>query len=135
MQVNVMNEAGGSVKQLGRKCFGERVIPFLLPSRNQVETVFGDHPVELGYLIGAVLEVGIQGDDHFSCGFIKARLKGRRFAVIFRETEAFYFRIFRCQLPDDLPGAVITSVIHEKYFIGKSMVVHNTPDPGMKLLQ
>ena len=53
--------AGGGIEQFGGEGLRQRVVTFLLPARYEVIAVLGNHAVEFGYFVGAVLQVGVHG--------------------------------------------------------------------------
>ena len=77
------------IEELGRDILGELVIvPFLLPSGDEVKPILFDHAIEFRNLIGGILQVGIHGDDHIAlCGLETAEESGG-FAVVAAEANA-----------------------------------------------
>ena len=78
--------AGGEIVYLRRDVFGKRVVVTdLLPAGDEVVAVFTDHAVELRYLVRAVLQVCVHGDDHISGGFAETGLESGGLAVVAAE--------------------------------------------------
>ena len=88
-----------------------------LPAGHQVVAVLAYHTVQFGYLVRAVLKVGVHGDDHVSGGFTEAGLKGSGLAVVAAEAVGSYVRIDGRQLLYCLPGTVVASIIYHQHFI------------------
>ena len=71
MQMNTAHPAGYRIEEPGGYSFTDRIVPYFLPPAHEIISVFADHPAEFGYFVGTVLQVGIHGNDHFSCGDLK----------------------------------------------------------------
>ena len=126
MQVRNAGEfACRSVEQLGRNGFRQRVVTLFLPTGHKVVTVFGDHPVQFGDLVGAVLQVGVHRDDHVSLGPLETAVQAGGFAVIATELDRVYhFRVLAFKRFDHFPGVVRAPVIDKDYLVTEIMFFH-----------
>ena len=115
-----------SVEQLGRDGFRQRVVALFLPTGHEVITVFGDHPVQFGNLVGAVLQVSVHRDDHISLCPLETTVQTGGFAVITTELDRVYhFRVLAFKGFDHFPGVVRASVIDKNYFVTEIMFFHH----------
>lgn len=95
---------GRGIEQLGGYGLGQRIVALFLVAGHQVIAFFGNHSVQLGNFVRAVLQVGVHSDDHVALGGGEARVQCRRFAVIAAEGDAAYMLgIGLAQTRDDLP--------------------------------
>ena len=89
VQLDARHVPCGGVEQLRRQVLGQRVVvPFLLPTAHQVESVFGDHAVQLRNLVRRVLHVGIHGDDHIALCRLETVVQRRTLTVVTTETDS-----------------------------------------------
>ncbi len=82
MQFDVGYGAGGGVEKFGGKGFSDRVIALLLPAGDEIVIFFRNHAVQLGNLLGTVLQVGVHCDDDLAARGLEARLQGGGFAIV-----------------------------------------------------
>ena len=111
--VDAADLAGGGVEQLGGDGLRQGVVALLFVARHEVVAVAGDHAVELGNLVGRVLEVGVHGDDHVALGACEAGVEGGRLAVVAAECDSFYGGIFGGEALDYVPRRVGGAVVDE----------------------
>src|SRR5690554_459546 len=118
MYFNPRYSPGSGIEQFRRQVFCQLVVvPLLLPSGDQIETILFYHTVEFGYFIGTVLQVSIHGDDYITLCFLKSTMQCRRLTVVTAKFNCFYVLRFFTKLFDDLPRTVGASVIHENDLI------------------
>ena len=84
--------AGGSVEELGGNRLRERVAfaAVHLVSAHQVISVLRNHAIELGYLVGRILQVGIHCDDDVALCSAEAAIEGGALAVVAAELDAVH---------------------------------------------
>lgn len=58
------------------------------PAGYQIVPVFGDHPVKFGYLIRAVLQIGVHGNDHVTFSPLESAMQSRRLTVVATELDS-----------------------------------------------
>ena len=121
--------AHSGVKELGGDGLREWVVAFLLPTTDEVIAIFLDHPVEFGYLVGRVLQVGIHGNNHIALRHTEPHMKGGRFAVVGAERHAVHLGILLVELLDDLPRAVGGAIVAENDLVGEVVLLHHAVDP------
>ena len=110
--------AGGGIEQFGGEGLRQRVVTFLLPARYEVIAVLGNHAVEFGYFVGAVLQVGVHGYHDVALCLFETTEQCRRLPVVAAELNAPYLVRSLClQLLDNLPRTVGTSVVNENHFV------------------
>ena len=61
---------------------------FFFPAGYQIVPVFGDHPVKFGYLIRAVLQIGVHGNDHVTFSPLESAMQSRRLTVVATELDS-----------------------------------------------
>ena len=127
--------AGRGVEELGGYGFGERVVAFLLPPRYQVVAVDRNHAIEFGDFVGAVLQVGIHGDDHIALGPQETGIERRRLAVVAAELHPLDAGVLLAQRLDDLPRVVGTAVVDKPDLVCKLVGGHYPLDPRCQLGQ
>ena len=76
---------------------------FLLVAADEVIAILFDHPVQLGNLVGRVLQVGIHGNDDIALCLFEATIEGRALAVVAAELNALDVLGLLSQLIDDFP--------------------------------
>ena len=123
------------IEKLCRNRFRQGVVTFLLVSRHQVVTLFRNHAVEFGNLVGTILQISVHGDDHIAFRLTKPTEQRRRLSIVPAELDTFHTRRFRTQTLDDLPGTVGTSVIDKNDLIRKMMSCHHPFNPGEQFRQ
>ena len=109
--------------------FGEGIVAFLLPSGDHIVILFRNHAEQGGNLVGAVLHVGIHGDDHRALRRLETAMQRRRLTVIAAELNAVDGGIPTGIFLDDRPGAVLAAVIHENDFVNITVLLHDTLYP------
>ena len=124
-----------SIEELGRESLRERVVTLLLVPRHEVVSVFLNHPVEFRNLVGAVLKVGIHGDDHIALRLLESAEQGWRLAVVAAELDALCLFVLGSQFFYHLPRAVGASVVHENHFVAVAVLVHYPLNPGKEFRQ
>ena len=105
------------VEQLGGQCFAQWVVSFLFVARNKVVPLLGNHSVQDGYFVGAVLQVGIHCYHHVAPGTLEPAIQGRRLAVIAAEFYSVYGGVLLTQALYHVPRIVGTAVVYEDDFI------------------
>ena len=91
---------------------------------------FGNHPIEFGYFVGTVLQIGVHGDDDITGGLFKPDEEGGGLAVIPAELDSFYrVGVLLFQRLDYLPGGVGTAVVDEQDFVREVVFFHHPGDP------
>ena len=75
--VDAAHASSRGVEQFSGDGFGQRVVTLLFPSAYQVVAVGCNHPVQFGYLIGTVLQIGIHGYYHIAFGAGKSGIQRR----------------------------------------------------------
>ena len=133
--VDTAHTPGCGVEQLGGQRLGQWVIAFLFPATHQVIALLSDHAIQFGNLVGAVLQVGIHGDDHIALGAHESRVQCRRFAIVAAKAHPLDSGVLGMQLFDHLPRAVGAAVIDHEHLIGVAMLLHHTFDPCRQLGQ
>lgn len=123
------------VEELGRHRLGERIVAFLLPARNEIVALLGDHPVKLRNLIGRVLKIGVHRDDNPALRKLEAMVKSRGLAVVRGEPDAPDTVRLPVQVLDALPRSVLAAIVYENDFVGEPFPLHHLYDPGVKLRQ
>lgn len=130
--VQVLDSAhapGRGVEQFGGQGFRQRVVAFFLPSAHEVVSVLGDHAVEFGYLVGAVLQIGVHGDDHVAFGAREAGVQRGRLSVVPAEAHAFELRVARVDLLDHVPRLVGAAVVNHEHLVTEAVLGHDALDP------
>ena len=124
------------IVQLGGQVFGDGiVVAHFFPATNEVETIVSDHVVEAGYLVGAVLQVGIHGDNYAAgCGF-EAYMQGGAFAIVALEPDGLDDGVLNGELADNLPAAVGTAIVYHHDLVGVFVLQAYTLYPGHKFGQ
>ncbi len=130
VEFDAAEHARGAVEELGRDVFGKfGVVAFLLPTGDEVESVFLDHAEEFGDFVGAVLQVGIHGDDDVALDGVETGVEGGGFAVVAAELDATVGGIGCMEFLDDIPGAVFAAVVDHDDFIAETVFAHHFVDP------
>ena len=93
VQVDSAHFARSPVEQLGGQGLRQRVVALLLPSANQVVALFANHAHEVRNLVGAVLQVGVHGDDHVALGRLKSDVKRSGLALIAPKANSAHLRV------------------------------------------
>ena len=120
------------VEEFGGEGFGDGVVAFLLVAAHQVVAFFRNHAVELGDFVGAVLEVGVHGDDHFAlCGAETAE-EGGTLPVVAAELDAVHRGVLGAEVFDESPRAVGRPIVHKNEFMAEVVVGHDAFDPSVK---
>ena len=127
--------ARSGIEKFGGNGLGERVIAFLLITRDKVVAVDGNHSIKLGDFVRRVLQVGVHRYYHTALGRLKATVQGRRLAVIAAKLNAVYVGVFFCQPFDDLPRVIGAAVIDKDNFIREAVGIHHADNPLVKLGQ
>ena len=104
VQLYACHTARSSVEQFAGEVLGQFVvIAFLLPTTNQVIALFLYHAIQLGNLIGRVLQVSIHGNDHIALYGLKATVQRSRLTIIATKTNAVNVLILLAKRLYDLP--------------------------------
>ena len=121
------------VEQLRGDGFRQRVVAFLLVTRNEVVAAVHDHVVQLGNLIGRILQVGIHRDHHITLSSLEAAVEGRTLSVVPAELDAFHVRVLLAQLVDHCPRVICGAVVHEDHLERIAVLFHHTFYPRIQL--
>jgi len=121
--------AGRPVEKLAGPAFADRIVALLLPARNQIVSLFEDHPAQFGNLVGRILQVGVHRDDDLPFRSRKTAVQGRGFAVVTGEPDAPHRRILLFEGFDDAPRIVGRTVVHQDNFVGIAVLRRHAVDP------
>ena len=104
--VNAAHPACCGFEELCGDGLGQRIAltAVHLIAAHQVVTVLANHSVELGNLVGRILQVGIHSDDHIAFGLGKAAIQSRALAIVAAELDAaHHIGVFCAELLYHLP--------------------------------
>ena len=94
---------GSGIEELGGNGFRYGVVTLLLIARHQVVVLFHDHAVELGNLVGRVLQVGIHRDDDIPLGLLESAIECGTLAIVTAEADSPYLFRVQGELFNNLP--------------------------------
>ena len=131
VQVDTGNLACGPVVYLGGYVLAQlSVVTFFLPARYQVKAVLAYHAYHLGYLLGAVLEVGVHGYHDIALSHVESAEQGGGLAVVAAELYALYdFGVIGLESFNYLPGVIGAAVIDKNHLITEVVLFHYTANP------
>ena len=106
------------VEDAGGEDLVPRVVAFFFVAGDDVPAVtFVELGEEAGDFFGVVLEVGVEGEDYFSCCFGVSCGEGGCFGAVGPEAEgADVLGVFLGDLLNDVPRVVVTTVVDEDDF-------------------
>src|SRR5690606_320669 len=133
--MDTRHTACNGIEQFGRHRLTKRVVTLLLPARNKVKPTLGDALVQLGDLVGTILQVSIHGNPHITLRSGKPDIKGSGLTVIASEFDGGNLRVHGFKSLDNHPGVVRTTIVDHNDFVAEPMAVHDPTDPRSKLGQ
>ena len=127
--VNAAHLARCGVEQFGGNGFGFGVVTLLFPTAHQIVALLGNHLVEVWNFVGAVLQVGVHGDDHIALHTLKTSIEGRRLAVVAAETHALDIFVFLMKFLNHFPRVVGAAVVDHQHLVGEVVFFHHALNP------
>ena len=92
---NPRNAPCRGIEQLAGEVFAQhRVVPFFLPSADQVIPLLGDEAAHLGQLLGLVLQIGIKGTHNPSARSGKTALQAGRLPIVTSKAKRTHLGVF-----------------------------------------
>ena len=114
------------VEEFGGNGLRQGVVALLLPARDEVVALLGDHLEEGRYLVGRVLEVGVHRDDDAALRLLETAVEGRALAVVAAKLDALDAGVLLAERLHHLPGLVGGTVVDNNYFVFRIVLVQQS---------
>src|SRR5216684_2835361 len=105
--------------QIVKHAAGQDLVPGIvansLPATNDIQALLQRDQKERDSL-GIVLQIAIEGDDGIAANFAEAGRQSRGLAKVPAKANPTNPLVARRQFPDQVPGPVLATIVHEKDF-------------------
>lgn len=135
MEFDARYGAHDLVEEFGWQGFRQWVVTDFFPTRDHVIALVENHVHKSRYFVGAVLKIGVHGDDNATLCGGKAFAESRAFAIVAAETYAEDARVLLMQLFHTLPGIIRTAVVDNDDFVGICGGLHDALNPLSELTE
>ncbi len=135
VQVNAAEIFHESICDEGWDAANPEIIDAASPPAGDDIVALIDFPEETGNFLRGVLKIGVHGDDDFSASGVETGGQGGRLAEIPAKDDQLDAAIIRCDIFDDLDGAISASIVDEDDFVSAIQFFQNGGQPFVKFRQ